>query len=309
MKIYNIAEFEKLKIRAVNVSDLNVYPGHIKEIDPERISYSDLKPGDIIKTNENKAPFYMAVGKNAFQILLDYPTTQAMMFVQPDNIGDIVYLTANRYKANWPHVDSTNADLNIIKVYKTDCDVSKINSMDDFYRIYNEYIKYIESEEMKIYDTNIFEKLKIRPVDVNSLKNDIAHDSVKMMDADNLGFSDLCVGYFVRTNEARRNNPFYMVFDVETFMELGSFLDDYSGSVNTVLVQPEPNKTDYSLCYLSMENYMNNFPFYERKYSYSKDSKFDIIKVYITHCDVSNIKTNKDFVEIYNKYMQYIEKL
>ena len=146
MKIIDTLTFEKLKIRAVNVSDLNVYSEHIKEIDPERISYSDLKPGYIIKTNENKTPFYMAVDKNVFQILLNYSTTQTMMFVQPDNIGDIMYLTANRYKANWPHIDSTYADLNIIKVYKTDCDVSKINSMNDFYRIYNEYIKYIESE-------------------------------------------------------------------------------------------------------------------------------------------------------------------
>lgn len=145
MKIYNIAEFEKLKIRAVNVSDLNDSK-HTKEIDPERISYSDLKPGDIIKTNENKTPFYMAVDKKVFQILFGCSTTKTMMFVQPDNNGGIVYLMANIYKENWPHVNNMYANFDIIKVYKTDCDASKINSMDDFYRIYDEYIKYIESE-------------------------------------------------------------------------------------------------------------------------------------------------------------------
>lgn len=153
---------------------------------------------------------------------------------------------------------------------------------------------------MKIYKTDIFEKLKIRSVDIKTLHNETP-SHVKMVDAGSIKFSDLKPGYIVKTKEPEQYcNPFYLLLDIGTYEKLRNrtFNFDYK----FVLMQYK-SVDPYDLTYLYANRYMDNFPCHD------SDPEYDMDKVYITDCDVSNIKTKKDFIEIYNKYIQYIRML
>lgn len=149
---------------------------------------------------------------------------------------------------------------------------------------------------MKIYNTQAFEKLKIRPVDANSLhvENPIA---VEKVDARSIGFSDLKFGYIVETNETDSDdNPFYMLIDVNIFVKM-------MGAFNPKLVLLQPDSKNHDVTYLRLEAYRKDWP------CYNGDSKFDIKHVYIINCDPSKVEAKGDFIKIYNKYMQYIKEL
>ena len=149
---------------------------------------------------------------------------------------------------------------------------------------------------MKIYNISRFEKLKIRPVDVNSM-----HVAVEMVDARSIGFSDLKFGYIVETDETDQDdNPFYMLVDVKTFMKIMDY-EDFSFDPKMVLLQPDSEEHD-DTAYLCSEAYRRYWP------CYNGPSKFDIKHVYIINCDPSKVETKDEFIELYYKYMQYIDR-
>ena len=150
---------------------------------------------------------------------------------------------------------------------------------------------------MKIYNINLFEKLKIRPVNVGKLMMLSEEDPYKMT------INDLKPGYFARTMERRDN--LYMFVHKETIMQFGedslnSYLDDY-----LVLIQPYENIYEFTT--LSLFSYKDNFPMYD---TYDTDElKYDIKKIYITDLDTSKIHTIKDFKLYFEKYESIINKL
>ena len=154
---------------------------------------------------------------------------------------------------------------------------------------------------MKIYKTYIFEKLKIRSVDIKTLHNETP-SLVKMVDAGSIKFSDLKPGYIVKTKESEQYfNPFYLLLYVGTYEKMTNKTFDHD--YKFILVKHIESVDPYALTCLYANRYIDNFPCHD------SDPEYDMDKVYITDCDVSNIKTKKDFVEIYDAYIQYIRML
>lgn len=144
---------------------------------------------------------------------------------------------------------------------------------------------------MKIYNTNLFEKLKIRPVNVGEMIMLSEEDPYKMT------INDLKPGYFARTME--RRDDLYMFVHKETIMQ---FSKDYDNSNDyLVLIQPYENK--YKFTTLLLFSYKNNFPMYD-----TDESKYDLKKIYITDLDTSKIHTMKDFKLYFEKYKSIINK-
>ena len=141
------------------------------------------------------------------------------------------------------------------------------------------------------YNTNLFEKLKIRPVNVDEMMLISEEDPYKMT------INDLKPGYFARTMKRRDN--LYMFVHNETIIQFGKecdFSNDY-----LVLIQPYDNIYEYTT--LSLVSYRYSFPMYD-----TDGSKYDIKNIYITDLDTSKIHTIKDFKLYFEKYKSMINK-
>ena len=160
---------------------------------------------------------------------------------------------------------------------------------------------------MKIYNISLYEKLKIRPVDVNSMQNECRKTYIEVLDAESLDFSDLDIGYIVKTKETD-DNPFYMMVDIEIFLKITGNHPDMYRDEEMMFIQ------EHDFNYLSGSSYMSDFPCCVVTKQHKWNSTYDITKVYIINpvilkpkIKVFDIKTRKDFVEIYDTYIQYIK--
>ena len=154
---------------------------------------------------------------------------------------------------------------------------------------------------MKIINTSLFEKLKIRPVDIKEMH----FNQIKKVNANTIEYSDLKVGYIVETKENKeKNNAFYMLVDIDTFVKLFDNNHIYFKGNKMMLVQPMPNFSEPdNLTYLNGIGYEKTFPCYD------VNSKFDIKNVYMLDCNLSDVETKGDFIKIYDEYMRYIKEL
>ena len=149
MKIYNTSIFEKLKIRSVNINNIN-YSG-IDKIDPKTISITDLEPGYIIKTKKtNSNPLYMVVDQKTEMELNHNPIRHnyRIFFIQPKEFNEISSLTVESYEETWPHHKwSDSCDVCAVYLVKQTHNILSIHTFDEFIKIYNEYIKIITNNE------------------------------------------------------------------------------------------------------------------------------------------------------------------
>ena len=148
MKFYNIAEFEKLKIRPVNISNIKQSEDIVVEkLDLNKLCFEDIKPGYIIQTRYGWAGDV----DNLFIVVpIEYlkklkPEYRIGMYdvilVRPNyNYKHLVSESMHGYVAHFPkHL--INSDMDIQMVYKTHIDFTKFKSETEFI----EYFKKIEA--------------------------------------------------------------------------------------------------------------------------------------------------------------------
>lgn len=144
---------------------------------------------------------------------------------------------------------------------------------------------------MRIINTSAFEKLKIRPVKVNSLEFGIG-DAIPAKD---ISISDLKPGYICQTMaDADEYDPNVMLYvDYDTVKNLfpnypfvcGAFLCPYVKAYN---------KTR-SAAYLEIDSYAGTWP------KYNKYSELTVVRGWILP-EVPIINSFDDLFDLYNKY-------
>lgn len=152
---------------------------------------------------------------------------------------------------------------------------------------------------MKIYNTSCFEKLKIRPVDVNKLISD--NIIVRRLDPEDIKLDDIKEGYLCRTSEQPTerlsniwirvdNNTLKRLFKTDVFEEEDV---SYGGFVT-------PDADSWSgITYLYDEDY-------RQKYPMSYNNKYNILDIWETSddfiCDFILIENEDQFVDFFKKY-------
>lgn len=144
-----------------------------------------------------------------------------------------------------------------------------------------------------------FEKLKIRPVNVCDLKTDQKWSDI-WADPKEMNWNDLFVGDVVRTaGESTPEIPnIWILFDIEGMRKL--FGNGYSypswGFVRPEFVRPELEQR-INANFNWLKSYYENWPKY-----ITPSHTFDIVDVWKTRFDISDIKSAKDLVDFYNKH-------
>ena len=146
MKVLDINQYEKLKIRPVNVNNMKhelpdlVDYGKVcyEYIDPISIHLEDLKPGYVVKLSkmypyENVWIFFDSKHLSKIRSRHSSPA-----LVRGDIQTDISFLWTNIYKDTWPksHFHET---YNVTGVWKTNIDIEVFTTEKDvldFYRVY-----------------------------------------------------------------------------------------------------------------------------------------------------------------------------
>lgn len=149
---------------------------------------------------------------------------------------------------------------------------------------------------MKIIDTTTYEKLKIRPVDIQSLQNEICKISPY-----NIKMKELKPGWFVETGE--NNDNFYMVVTRDTEMKFIDFrLPEYY--LGICFMQPS-TENNYGFLKLYSSSYKALWPIYMNDTS----RRFTIKYVYKTNIDTSNMENIKDFTKTFYENLKYIKDI
>lgn len=152
---------------------------------------------------------------------------------------------------------------------------------------------------MKIIDTTTYEKLKIRPVDIQSLQNGICKTSPY-----NIKMQDLKPGWFVKTKEGDEN--FYMVVTRNTEMKFIDFqLPEFPEYYLDICFMQPSTENNYGFLKLYSSSYKALWPIYKNDSS----NKFTIEYVYKTNIDTSNMKNIKDFTKTFYENLKYIKDI
>lgn len=154
---------------------------------------------------------------------------------------------------------------------------------------------------MKIYNTSCFEKLKIRPVDIDklSIANDIL---IERLDPNKMKIEDLQQGYICRTNgqptEECSNIWIYVNSDT-----LGHLFDEefeYDG-----FVTPD-TASSYDISYLYIEDYLETWPKTSVDNYITRVPEFNFIDVWKTSDDFTDefslVYNAKQFIDFFQKY-------
>lgn len=146
---------------------------------------------------------------------------------------------------------------------------------------------------MNILNTQAYEKLKIRPVNVNNLKNIENNDNVlpfeyQYIDPKTITMKDVGEGYIVRTDEHATNYNIWIVISKEYMRHFTRvYLYDY----------PAMMRLDKGsrISYLSMGTYEKNWP----------DTIYNlhiVTGVWKTNLDMNIIHDIDSFIMFYKKY-------
>lgn len=151
---------------------------------------------------------------------------------------------------------------------------------------------------MKIYNTDIFEKLKIKPVAINKLSaSEDFHDFVvSKPDPTKTKMNSLPYGCICRTKGGMENEQHIWVF-VDSVMIHKLIYDemyDYSGFVRPF------DESRYGVAYLCEHDYSDNFPYH------ITSGCLDIVDIWFTNIqfkkDLDAVCNAKEFKEFYNNY-------
>lgn len=146
MKIYDTRYFEKLKIRPVNPNDLSKI--WLKHMDPDKMTYDQLKPGYILKTKRNwrEEPFgnhWMIVPTSLMKKIkygLSESTNDMFVLLRPDP-EDKSKLSCNpisSYEKTWPNHYEYHC-FDVTDVWISDINLDNIKRKKDFLDMFEEY--------------------------------------------------------------------------------------------------------------------------------------------------------------------------
>ena len=142
---------------------------------------------------------------------------------------------------------------------------------------------------MKIINT-LFEKLKIRPVDVRDLKFDLMVEKIADSDMKKMNIKDVMDGDILVTKDGR----VWVKVDAE---HAKLFFHHGLGLNYGVFIRPSGDMSNRrKLTYMSLESYEDTFPRY-----YYENRLYDIIEVYTTNIDISEFESQEKFIEFFNK--------
>lgn len=146
---------------------------------------------------------------------------------------------------------------------------------------------------MKIYNTSFYEKLKIRPVDINSLDDVDEDDFGKLtfvhLDPEEMKLSDLRLGDIVKTEL----NSHYIMMSIATANTIGVPRKDAQYAY--VLVRPDRYSRN-GVSYLELNGFVKFFP------SHDTHDVFNITDVWRSGADTSRFKTGYDVYDFFTKY-------
>ena len=149
---------------------------------------------------------------------------------------------------------------------------------------------------MKIIYTSTYEKLKIRPVDIQSLQNE-----TRKISPYNIKMQDLKPGWFVKTKEDV--DCFYMVVTRDTEMKFIDFqLPEYY--LDICFMQPD-TENYYGFQMLYSDSYKTSWPIYKNDTSH----RMTIECVYKTNIGTSNMENIKDFTKTFYENLKYIKDI
>lgn len=139
MKTLDFSLYEKLKIRPVNVNDINT----IEWIDPNSISIGDLRPGYICRTAERHSNIRLYLDPEQLVNIYGkdgYPY-DCGAFVKPVDNDPYIKVSCVLLKyfcGSWP-VEPISTEFSVSDVWKTSFDVSVIKTKDDVIDFFNKY--------------------------------------------------------------------------------------------------------------------------------------------------------------------------
>lgn len=147
---------------------------------------------------------------------------------------------------------------------------------------------------MKIYNISLYEKLKIRPVDINSL-DDVDEDGFGKLvfvhlDPEAMKLSDLSLGDIVKTEL----NSYYIMVSKATANTIGVLHKD-DQYVEYILLRPNSNSRN-GVSYLTLKGFVKFFPLHD------KHDSFNITDVWRSGADTSRFKTGYDIYDFFTKY-------
>lgn len=145
---------------------------------------------------------------------------------------------------------------------------------------------------MKIIDTSSFEKLKIRPVNVNDI-NRFVHVNPRTITLD-----EIHPGYILKTRRGWHGYPYdniFMFFETARVKSIIDHLKYIAIRTDYVILRPDRDSTP-RIHYNSIYGYLVEWP------KYHGSTNLDVTDVWITHFDVNKINSEQDILDIYNKY-------
>lgn len=149
MKIIDLSSYEKLKVRPVNISDLQSnQPNRFEHIDPKSINWDELVPGDVCKIAgrpEKCINVWLVLDVQQMTSIFEGSYNYGCAaFVKPDPgfANHINYILLSDYYESWPK-HSRVLFYNIVDIWRTDLDVSHIKTVDDVFDFYEKYNLYV----------------------------------------------------------------------------------------------------------------------------------------------------------------------
>ena len=138
MKIYNIAKFEKLKIRPVDIKTMNGLPSAFsyRELDLNSIDkIESLAYGSIIRTRENRIYIYVEI--SLVKKLVPTYSYNCDAFIRPksDYSDNISFLSADAYKGTWPECHGFPI-FDVLNVYESNFNLFEFDTPEDFCRFF-----------------------------------------------------------------------------------------------------------------------------------------------------------------------------
>ena len=146
---------------------------------------------------------------------------------------------------------------------------------------------------MKIYDTQAFEKLKIRPVNIRELETNLIDDvngfkyrKLSNTELESLDVDNIKDGWIFTTS-------YFVWIKINRKLCL-EFFTLYKYHSSDAIVRPCPG-TNSGLSFLAFDSYHGHFPVHTGE-------EFTIQSVYETDINISNVSKPNDIIEIYKKY-------
>ena len=161
---------------------------------------------------------------------------------------------------------------------------------------------------MKIYNTSCFEKLKIRPINVNDIRMPFSKESLKKLwiDPKTISISDIMPGYMVRTGYEIRENDvpnIWIFFDHQHIMKFCKDMDyiiDYfnENEVKGVFLRSKPT-IESNFSFMTIESFMETWPKNHNR------NDMTITDVWKTDINIDEICTLDSLLAFYKKHNLY----